>query len=152
MAPTHATLRCRPAPKTDLELLAEADQDPDVILKVAQEVRWREGNVADLEDLALDARPANPTTAGQQGGTSSQPAASRGAPAGSSCRQRSPSPKRRRGAEVGRRAPAARVQELVMAEAEVGWLPGRTLLSSNLHAVAVYGRIHICMLLHLGRS
>ena len=138
MAPPHATLRRRPAPKTDLELLAEADQDPGVILKVAQEVRWREGNVADLEDLALDARPAHltTTTAGQQGGTRAEPAVRRGEAAGSSCQQRSPSPKRRRGAKVGRRAPAARVQELVMAEAEVGLLPGRTLLSSNVHAVA----------------
>ena len=136
MAPTHATLHRRPAPKTDLELLAEADLDPDVILKVAQEVRWREGNVADLEDLALDARPADPTTAGQQGGTGAQPAARRGEAAGSSRQQRLPSPKRCWGSEVGRRAPATRVQELVMAEAEVGLPPGRTLLSSNLHAVA----------------
>ena len=133
MAPTQATLRRRPAPKTDLELLAEAEQDPDVILKVAQEVRWREGNVADLEDLALDACLV---TAGQQGGTSVQPAARRGKAAGSSRQQRSLSPKRHWGPDVGRRAPAARVQELVMAEAEVGLLPGRTLLSSGLHAVA----------------
>ena len=136
MTPTHATLRRRPAQKTDLELLAEAEQDPDVILKVAQEVRWREGNVADLEDLALDARPANPTTAGQQGATSAQRAARRAEAAGSSHQQRLPSPKRRRGPEVGRWAPAARVQELVMAEAEVRLLPGRTLLSTELHAVA----------------
>ena len=136
MTPTHATPCRRPAPKTDLELLAEAEQDPDVILKIAQEVRWREGNVADLEDLALDARPANPTTAGQQGGMSPQRAARRGEAAGSRRQQRLPSPKRHRGAEVGRRAPAGRIQELVMAVAEVG----QDTSEQYLHAVAAASR------------